>query len=159
MPLCLGRDLTLEQLTMADIIGAVEYAVAAIEIVDSRVAGWDIKFADTIADNASSGLFVLGTVPRKLDCLRREALRHGARTARRGHLVRRGRGLPRSSAECHPVARAGRWRAVGRPLLAGDIVLSGALGPMVPARPGDVFDLRINGLGAVRAAFAAGGAA
>ena len=53
----------------AEMIRAVEYVVPAIEIADSRVANWDIRIWDTVADNASSGLFVLGAVPRKLDGL------------------------------------------------------------------------------------------
>ncbi|MFM8536132.1 MAG: 2-keto-4-pentenoate hydratase, partial [Acidimicrobiia bacterium] len=64
-----GRDLPPPDMTTAEMIRAVEYVVPAIEIVDSRVANWDIKIWDTIADNASSGLFVLGAVPRKLDGL------------------------------------------------------------------------------------------
>ena len=64
-----GRDLPHPDMTTAEMIRAVEYVVPAIEIVDSRVANWDIKIWDTIADNASSGLFVLGAVPRKLDGL------------------------------------------------------------------------------------------
>ena len=59
----LERDLTAERLTMADIIGAVAYALPALEIVDSRIAKWNIKILDTVADNASSGLFVLGERP------------------------------------------------------------------------------------------------
>jgi 2-keto-4-pentenoate hydratase len=43
----------------------------------------------------------------------------------------------------------------GRPLMAGDIVMSGALGPMVPVTPDEVYEVRINGLGSVRAAFGA----
>ncbi len=152
---CLGRDLRSTQLTMADVIGAVEYAVAAVEIVDSRIAGWDIKFTDTVADNASSGLFVLGTQPRRLADF--DPRLCGMVLERNGDGVSFGAG-----AAClgHPL-NAALWLArtmarVGRPLTAGDIVLSGALGPMMPARPGDVFDLRISGLGAVRVVFAAG---
>ncbi|MBM3517254.1 MAG: 2-keto-4-pentenoate hydratase, partial [Alphaproteobacteria bacterium] len=62
----LGADLDETQLTPADIINAVDYALAAIEIVGSRIAGWNIKITDTIADNASSGLFALGNEPRRL---------------------------------------------------------------------------------------------
>src|SRR3546814_16170814 len=59
----------LPDLATAEMIRAVEYVVPAIEVVDSRVANWDIRIWDTVADNASSGLFVLGAVPRKLDGL------------------------------------------------------------------------------------------
>ena len=62
-----GRDLARDQLGLTDVIGAIAYALPAIEVVGSRIAGWDIRIADTIADNASSGAYVLGTVPRKLD--------------------------------------------------------------------------------------------
>src|SRR3546814_18411013 len=65
----IGRDLPHPDLTTAEMIRAVEYVVPAIEVVDSRVANWDIRIWDTVADNASSGLFVLGAVPRKLDGL------------------------------------------------------------------------------------------
>src|SRR3546814_9846550 len=68
----IGRDLPHPDLTTAEMIRAVEYVVPAIEVVDSRVANWDIRIWDTVADNASSGLFVLGAVPRKLDGLRSE---------------------------------------------------------------------------------------
>src|SRR5208283_3346836 len=65
----LGRDLDDERLTISDILRAVEFALPAIEIVDSRIAEWKIGILDTIADNASSGLYVLGASPKKLDGL------------------------------------------------------------------------------------------
>lgn len=65
----LGRDLDSEQLTAAEVIRAIDFALAAIEIVDSRIAKWDIRIVDTIADNASSGLYVLGNEPRRLEGL------------------------------------------------------------------------------------------
>jgi 2-keto-4-pentenoate hydratase len=151
---CIGRDLTSPQATMAEIIRSIDYAVAAVEIVDSRVAGWDIKFVDTVADNASSGMFVLGTEPRRLADF--DAKLCGMVLRRHGEGVSFGAG-----AAClgHPL-NATLWLArtmarVGRPLQAGDIVLSGALGPMISAQAGDIFDLQISGLGAVRVAFAA----
>ena len=149
----LGRDLAVEQATMADVIRAVDYAVAAIEIVGSRVANWNIRLVDTVADNASSGMFVLGNTPYALNGL---DLRDCAMEMSKGdEIVSRGVG---HACLGHPL-NATLWLArkmveVGRPLRAGDIVLSGALGPMVAVQPGEVFEARVSGLGSVRAAFA-----
>lgn len=150
--LVLERDLRYEKHTVADLLAATAYALPAIEVVGSRIANWDIKLADTIADNASSGLFVLGTRPvplRKIDLAE-----CGMVMERRGDQVSVGGG-----AAClgNPLTAA-IWLAdvllrMGTPLAAGDVVMTGALGPMVAAAPGDVFTTRIEGLGAVRAVF------
>ena len=149
----LSRDLDGEQLTIVDILRAVEFALPAIEIVDSRIADWKIGILDTIADNASSGLYVLGASPKKLDGL----------DLRLAGMVMEHAGEPVSvgvGAAClgDPLS-ATLWLAntmakAGRPLRAGDTVLSGALGPMVAAQWGAVYEARIQGLGSVRAAFA-----
>ncbi|MDR3504947.1 MAG: fumarylacetoacetate hydrolase family protein [Acidocella sp.] len=149
----LGRDLTEPQLTAADLFRAIEYAVPAIEIVGSRVANWDIRITDTIADNASSGLYVLGSRPVTLKDF--DPRLCGMVMEKSGEPVSVGAG----AACLGSPLNAALWLAkvmakLGRPLLAGDTILSGALGPMVGVQPGDVFDVRIEGLGAVRAAFA-----
>jgi len=147
-----GRDMLDSQLTMADVLRSLEYAVAAIEIVDSRVAGWDIKIVDTIADNASSARFVLGTVPRRLHEF--DARLCGMMLERHGEGVSFGAGAACLGNPLNAVLWLARKMAqVGRPLLAGDVVLSGALGPMIAVKSGDVFDLHVSGLGSVRAAF------
>jgi 2-keto-4-pentenoate hydratase len=148
----LGRDLGHDGLTMADVLRAVDFAIPAFEIVDSRIADWRIKLVDTIADNASSGLYVLGGRPRKLDAF----------DPRDCSMVIEYQGKPVSTglgAAClgNPLT-ATLWLArkmveVGRPLKAGDTVLSGALGPLVPVSPGGFYELRISGLGAVRTTF------
>jgi 2-keto-4-pentenoate hydratase len=149
---CLGRDLTQTQLTLCDILGAIDYAVAAIEVVDSRIAGWDIRIADTIADNASSGRYVLGSEPRRLGDF--DVRLCGMVLERRGEQVAFGAGAACLGSPLNAVLwLAQRMAERGRPLRGGDIVMSGALGPMITVRKGDVFDLRINGLGTVRAAF------
>lgn len=149
----LGRDLTHEQLTAADLFRAIDYAVPAIEIVGSRVQKWDIRITDTIADNASSGLYVLGSRPVKLDAF--DPRLCGMVMEKAGEPVSVGAG----AACLGSPLNAALWLAqvmarVGHPLLAGATVLSGALGPMVAVQPGNVFDVRIEGLGSVRAAFA-----
>ena len=109
---------------------------------------------DTVADNASSGMFVLGNTPFSLngldlrDCTMHMTLGDQTVSTGVGH-----------ACLGHPL-NATLWLArkmveVGRPLHAGDIVLSGALGPMVAAKRGDVLEATVSGLGSVRAAFAA----
>jgi 2-keto-4-pentenoate hydratase len=149
----LGRDLIEPQLTGADLLRAIEYAVPAIEIVGSRVANWDIRITDTIADNASSGLYVLGSRPVTLKDF--DPRLCGMVMEKSGEPVSVGAG----AACLGSPLNAALWLAkvmakLGRPLLEGDTILSGALGPMVGVQPGDVFDVRIEGLGAVRATFA-----
>ncbi|SMH46387.1 2-keto-4-pentenoate hydratase [Azospirillum agricola] len=149
----LGRDLDRESITAADVIRAVDCVLPAIEIVDSRVAGWNIRILDTIADNASSGLYVLGNEPKPLAGL--DLRLCGMVMEMGGEPVSTGAGL---ACLGHPL-NAVLWLAqtmarVGRPLKAGDTVLSGALGPMVPVAWGSVVEARVEGLGSVRAAFA-----
>lgn len=150
--LVLERDLDRPGIQTAELISAVAYALPAIEIVGSRIEKWNIKIQDTIADNASSGMFVLGNEPKKLDGL--DLRLCGMVMEKRGDQVSIGAG-----AAClgHPL-NAALWLArtmveVGAPLKAGDIIMSGALGPMAPVAPGDVLEVRISGLGSVRAAF------
>lgn len=145
----LKKALTYPGLHLAAVITAIEYALPALEIVDSRIADWDIGIVDTIADNASSGLFVLGATPKlpaELDlrlC--------GMVVEKNGDPVCFGAG-----AAClrNPL-NALLWLArkmieTGRPLQAGEVILSGALGPMVALDAGDFIEARISGLGSVR---------
>ncbi len=150
--LVLGKDLDHEQLTLTDVMSAVAYALPSIEIVGSRIENWNIRLLDTVADNASSGLYVLGGRPTKLDEVDWRLC--GMVMERRGEQVSFGAG-----AAClgNPL-NAALWLArtmveVGSPLKAGDAIMTGALGPMVTVAPGDVIEVRINGLGSVRANF------
>ena len=150
--LVLDQDLVDEQLTLVDLIEAVGYALPAIEVVGSRIARWDISIVDTIADNASSGLYVLGIRPVGLHEI--DLRLCGMVMETHGEQVSVGAGVaclgnPLNSA----LWLARKMMAVGMPLLAGDVILTGALGPMAPVSPGDVVEARISGLGSVRAAF------
>lgn len=152
--LVLGRDLTHERHTYADLVRATEYCLPAVEIVDSRIENWNIRFVDTVADNASSGLFVLGGRPRRLGDFDITAcameMRRGDLTVSRG-TGRACLGSPLTAAVWLADVMARR----GRPLQAGDIVLTGALGPMAAVTAGDRFDVTIEGLGCVSASFSA----
>ncbi|MFA7625068.1 MAG: fumarylacetoacetate hydrolase family protein, partial [Pusillimonas sp.] len=146
--LVLERDLPHEKNTLADLIRATAYLLPALEVVDSRIAGWDISLADTIADNASSGVYVLGLEPRKLGQV--DLLSCGMDFRKNGVTESVG-----SGAAClgHPLLAA-HWLArtmfqLGSPLKAGDVILSGALGPMFPLAQNDQLNLSISGLGSV----------
>ncbi len=140
----MDRAVASPDVTLTELISAVDYAVPSVEIVDSAVADWKITLADTIADNASAGGFALGTSPRKVSDI--DLKLAGMLLTKNGAHASLGVG-----AAClgHPLI-ATLWLArimarVGRPLEAGDIVLSGALGPMVPAAAGDHFTVEIQG--------------
>ncbi|WP_404713714.1 2-keto-4-pentenoate hydratase [Sphingomonas sp. MMS24-J13] len=146
--LILDADLAGPDISFEDVSNAVGAVAPAIEIVDSRIADWKITFADTVADNGSSAFFVLGADRKPLSGL--DLWTCGMALEINGEVVSVGAG-----AAClgHPL-NAALWLAktlVGRgePLRAGDIVLTGALGPMVALAPGDGVRATVGGLGAV----------
>ncbi|MFF6995832.1 2-keto-4-pentenoate hydratase [Streptomyces sp. NPDC008313] len=146
----LGRDLDRPGASVADVLRATEFVLPAIEIVDSRIAGWDLAITDTVADNASSGAVVLGTTPYPL--AGRDLARVGMTLRREGEPVSHGAGHACLGSPVVAVAWLAR-ELVRReqPLRAGDVVMSGALGPMVPVTGPGRFRLELDGLGEVEA--------
>ncbi|KIQ14164.1 2-keto-4-pentenoate hydratase [Rhodococcus sp. MEB064] len=130
----------------------VERVMAAFEIVDSRIEGWDITLADTVADNASSGLFVLGdSVPRR-DCPELSTVE--MTMAADGLQVSSGVGSDCLGSPWEALAwLANTALTYGSGLRRGDVILSGALGPMVPVTPGSTYRASITGIGDVIAVF------
>ncbi|MDP3175775.1 MAG: fumarylacetoacetate hydrolase family protein [Phenylobacterium sp.] len=138
--------------TIAELIAAVDYAVPALEIVDSRIAEWKISILDTIADNGSSARYCLGLEPKRLTDLDLETC--GMIMTADGAPVSLG-----SGAAClgHPL-KAAHWLVrtmaqAGSPLAAGDVIMTGALGPMYTVQGGQRIEARIGGFSPVRVAF------
>lgn len=143
----LGTDLPSEHTTVAQTAAAIASVHAAIEIVDSRIADWAITFADTVADNGSSAFFVLAETGLPLDGLDLEGAAMEMRI--NGDVVSTGVG---AAALGNPL-NAAAWLAqtlarAAEPLRAGDILLAGALGPMVALKPGDKVAATVAGIGA-----------
>jgi 2-keto-4-pentenoate hydratase len=150
----LGADLLSAQTTPEDVAAAVATVHTAIEIVDSRIAEWKINFADTVADNGSSAFFVLagqGLPPGGLD-LAGAAMEMTVN----GTVASTGIGAAALGNPLNAAAWLARTLASsGDPLRAGDIVLAGALGPMVTLTPGDVVVASIAGIGSCSFTFGA----
>lgn len=143
-----GRDVQGSAPTYSEFLACLSHALPAIEIVDSAIADWKITLVDTVADNASAGLYVLGDQPIDIGALSLGEI--GMRMTNNGHTVSIGTG-----AAClgHPL-RAAYWLAQtmakrGQGLRSGQVILSGALGPMVPVTTGDLVLASIGALGEV----------
>lgn len=144
----LAQDLNDPDASAEAVANAADYAVAAIEIVDSRIVDWQITFADTVADNGSSAYFVLGADRKPLAGL--DLRTCGMALEVNGKVASLGAGV---ACLGHPL-NAAAWLAKtlarrGEGLRAGDIVMTGALGPMVALVPGDYVEAAIGGLGSV----------
>lgn len=151
----MATDLAGPGVTTTDALTAVAGVLPAIEIVDSRIADWRIRIADTVADNASAARAVLGARIVPVTALDLRLI--GVLFHRNGAPIDSGAG----AAVLGNPARCVAWLAnklgtLGSGLRKGDIVLSGALHRMVPVRPGDVFHARFAHLGTVTAQFGGG---
>ena len=149
----LKRDITGPGVTIAEVIAATECVMPCFEIVDSRIENWKLKIQDTVADNASCGVFALGGSacnPRKIDldlC--------GMALERNGDIFATGSG---AAALGHP-ANAVAWLAntlgpLGMSLKAGEVVLSGSLTAMAPIARGDHLRVELGGIGECSVRFA-----
>jgi 2-oxopent-4-enoate/cis-2-oxohex-4-enoate hydratase len=140
------KDLMGPGVTVADVLAATEGVMACFEIVDSRIRDWKIKIQDTVADNASCGVFVLGD--RLVDPRDVDLTTCGMVLEKNGDIVATGAGAATLG---NPV-NAMVWLAntlgrLGIPLKAGEVVLSGSLGPMIPVAKGDALRVTIGGIG------------
>ncbi|MBF6258382.1 fumarylacetoacetate hydrolase family protein [Nocardia farcinica] len=148
----LAKDLDAGDCDVDQVRQAVDYAVAAIEICGSRIAHWDISFGDTVADNASTGAFVLG--PRRMTLSEFEPRDVEMSMSIDGMEVSTGNGAACLGNPLNAVAWLARQaRDLGDPLRAGEVVLSGALGPMHSVTASGQVTARISTLGNVTVEF------
>ena len=150
----LKEDLKGPGITAMDVIRATDYVLPCFEIVDSRIQDWKIKIQDTVADNASCGVYVLGKTkgdPRQLDITLA-----GMVLEKNGELFSTGCGAAVQGSPANAVAwLANTLGELGIPFKAGEIILSGSQSALVPGTDGDELVCTIGGLGACRVKFSA----
>jgi 2-keto-4-pentenoate hydratase len=148
----LKRDLRGPGVTEAQVLAATEAVIPAIEIIDSRIRDWKIKLADTIADNASSGMFVLGDTRTPVGQIDLRLV--GMVLEKNEELLGTGAG---AAALGHPAASvawlANKLAEFGLSLNAGEVILSGSLAVAPPVTSGDVIMVQFAQLGSVTVKF------
>ena len=148
----LKRDLKGPGITNAEVLAATECVMPCFEIVDSRIENWKIRIQDTVADNASSGLFVLGkdaVDPKSIDLVH-----CGMVVEKNGEVLSTGAGAAALGSPVFCVAwLANTLGAFGIPLLAGEVILSGSLVPLEPVVAGDRMRVTIGGIGRASVVF------
>lgn len=148
----LKSDLQGPGVTAADVLRATAFVMPCFEIVDSRIRDWKIKIQDTVADNASCGVLVLGGTrrdPREIDL----ALA-GMVLEKNGEVISTSTGAAVQGSPVNAVAwLANTLGALGIPLKAGEVILSGSQSPLVPVKAGDSLHCSVGGLGDARVRF------
>ena len=148
----LKADLKGPGITAMDVIRATDYVLPCFEIVDSRITDWKIKIQDTVADNASCGVYVLGEThgdPRQLDITLA-----GMVLEKNGEIFSTGVGAAVQGSPANAVAwLANTLGALGIPFKAGEVILSGSQSALVPVVDGDELVCTVGGLGSCRVKF------
>ena len=148
----LKHDLQGPGITPSEVLAATDCVMACIEVVDSRIEGWKIKIQDTVADNASSGLFVLGS--ERVDPRRVDFVTCGMAVEKNGEIVSTGAGAAALGSPLFSVAwLANAFGRYGTALRAGEVILSGSLVPLELVKAGDVMRVLIGGIGSASVRF------
>lgn len=148
----LSEDLDIDNMTIIDVIDCIDYVLPAIEIVGSRIENWDIKITDTVADNASASHYVVGHNPKTLDEI--DVVNCKMEMTLNGEVASMGHGaLCLGSPLNATLWLAKKMVKMGQPLQAGELILSGAVGPMVNIKAGDSVVANFEGLGSVSVNF------
>ena len=150
----ISRDLPNRTVSTVELINSIDYALAAIEIVGSRIENWNIKITDTIADNASASHYVLGHKPTKLSDFDVVQCQMEMRNLTTDEVVSSGKGAACLGSPINATLwLANKMAVMGTPLRAGQVILSGALGKMATVVAGDTIEATIEGLGSVSVSF------
>lgn len=148
----LKKDLLGPGITNADVLAATDCVIPCFEVVDSRIENWQIKIQDTVADNASCGLFILGDKavdPRKVDLTT-----CGMVVEKNGSVISTGAGAAALGSPVNCVTwLANTLGEFGIPLKAGEVILSGSLVPLEPVQAGDYMSVSIGGIGSASVRF------
>jgi len=148
----LKRSLSGPGITAAEVIAATDLLLPAIEIIDSRIKDWKFTIQDTIADNASSGMFVVGSQPMSLNQIDMKTI--GLTLRKNGEVVSTGAGAACLADPVNAVVwLANKLGELGTEIEAGQVILSGALGPVTPVVPGDYVTVQIGRMGEVGVRF------
>ena len=148
----LKKDLNATSITTSEMLSAIDFALVSIEIVGSRIKDWNIRITDTIADNASASHFVLGHQPVLLENI--DLINCNMIMFKNGEKVSEGKGAACLGSPINAcIWLAKTMAAHGTPLKAGEVILSGALGPMATIEAGDHVKAMIEGLGEVSVNF------
>ncbi len=142
----LKKDLCGPGVTNADVIRATDFVMPCFEIVDSRITDWKIKIQDTVADNASCGVVVLGDKAVKPTAV--DLSTCGIVVSLNGEIISTGAGAAALGSPVNCIAwLANTLGARGVTLKAGEVILSGSLVPLQPVKPGDNMHMAIGGIG------------
>jgi 2-keto-4-pentenoate hydratase len=149
----LGFDLRNPKTSIDDVAECIEYVVPAIEIIGSRIQNWDVKMPDSIADNASSSHYMIGSTPLAMDQI--DIFGCETTTWKNGEIASQGNaenclGSPLFSLIWLATEAVQR----GRHLKAGELILTGAMGPIVPVAAGDDIRVEIDGFDELCVSFA-----
>ncbi len=148
----LKNDLTGPGVTNAEVMAATAGVMACFEIVDSRIRDWQIKIQDTVADNASCGVFVLGDA--LVDPYAVDLTTCGMVLEKNGEIVATGAGAAALGSPVNAVAwLANTLGEYGIGLRAGEVILSGSLAPLIPVVAGDSMHMRVGGIGSAAVRF------
>ena len=144
----LNKTLDQNNMTIVDVMRAIDFVLPAIEIPGSRIADWKITLSDTIADNASASHYVLGSQPVRLENF--DSINCGMKLIINGEQVSTGKGSNCLGSPLNAVHwLANKMLEIGNPLRKGELILSGALGKFVDIKPGDHIVTHIDGMGPV----------